>query len=409
MKSVFGTTRNANGDFVAVKLVKRGELWESSAVKTWPVRGYGAELHSIGKAVYLAVKGAWQPTSYTDEQADRIVVPGAGGFSASVFRAERDIDMEVFGCSVSGTVPTDSYLTTIPLHYAESVTESFVSVYVEDEIVHVGVTIDRTPAVVFHLGSGTDERMLEGHLGRVERYWNRLDTGVEFPQTVYNIGNACSIPSGWIRVSPGNGCDDKYSLTALGAALCHVYRSVPFFSGSEHSPRVSALRGALTYAAAAVFVLGIAGVGIPLGIHKYNRIRIDSFEKEYRRVVSGNAEIRAGIRETDSLARTVLRLHKEFSRRTTWGRFLEELGRIRPDGLYLSRLGSEPIENNNSEVRIAVVGWAHKEELITTLMGSLQSTGMVDDIQLASLERDKKNRAITRFRILCRLTLTENI
>lgn len=409
MKSVYGTTRNADGDFVSVRLVKRNEQWETSAVKTWPVRGYGAELHSIGKQVYLAVKGAWQPTAYTDEQVELIAVPGPGGFSASVFKAERNIDMEVFGCSISGTVPVDSYLTTVPLHFAENMVESFVSVHVEGEIVHVGITIDRTPAAVFHVGPGADERFLEGHLGRLERYWNRLDTGIRFPEKVYCIGKSRSIPSDWTPVTPGSEFGDRYSLAALGAALCFLHRSVPFFSGTEHSARIGAIRGALSRAAAVILILGIVAIGVPFGIHTYNRMRINSFEKEYRRVVLGNEEIRADIRETDSLARTVLRLHDDFSRRTTWAGFLDELGRIRPNRLYLTRLGSESIENNESEVRIAMVGWAHKEELITTLMGSLQSMGMVHDIQLASLERDKKNRAITRFRILCRLTLTENI
>ncbi len=442
MKSVYGTARNADGDFVAVKLTKKSEQWEAVGVTTWPVRGYGAELHSLGKSVYLAVKGAWQPTAYTDEQIDLVAVPGAGGFSASVFRAERDIDMEVFGCTIAGVVPIDSYLTTIPLHFAENVAESFVCVHVEDETVHIGITIDRTPAAVFHVGPGTDERMLEGHLGRLERYWTRLDTGIPFPEKVYAIGSARAVSPDWTKVNPGKEFENRFALGALGAALCHLYSSVPFFSGAEHSPAIGAVRTALTRVAAAVIILGITAVGIPLGIHTYNQMRINSFENEYRQVVSGNAEIRADIRKTESLAQTVLQLHDDFSRRTTWGRFLDDIGRIRPDKLYLTRLGSEAIEdrpprnkknhrvrtidrglskpqmqkdstanpdNSNREVRIAMVGWAHKEELITEFMGSLQKMGIVHDIQLASLERDKKNRAITRFRILCRLTLIENI
>jgi Tfp pilus assembly protein PilN len=346
-------------------------------------------------AVWRSLRADWEAAHFLD-----IAHPP---FSLMATPLQVSRYREHFDGSLLGVYTEDAFLATIPLLCLSATPECFVSVYNDEHCFRIGVVVNRQLMVVYRFAPAHVER-LPHFLAQLERWLTRLQPGFTMPRTLYLFNMDSVTLEGW-RTLPAElaGIDnaDLTALQAAGVALLGVEQSVPPFAAA--SPR-SAFRAtrALIMRGVGVVVAGALLFGLAMeGATLLRSSQAIALRQHYDAIVRSDADVEKIRASNQALAESILRISASMSQRTNWTPLLEAMGKQRPKGLFFERLGSEPLADSSGNIRLALTGWADGHLTITAFIEKLQKLDFISAISLTSIEQDKNNSSITRFKVLC--------
>lgn len=416
MKKIFGIIHSEADNYILATLgTDKKHTWQISHIREWDSQNIWKRILLLSRGINYGVTSWWKPTTEDDNQTliEYAQYPteekynGTSPYTIIAHSADCEIHKENFRTNLISMVPEDGFLAAIPLTFFPNSDESFLSIFANGEFYKIGITIKKQLFSVYQLAPGNTSA-LPGHLGRIERYWNNRFNSLTFPQTIYVMGDPEYTPE-QVFDSPIKRWENNYSLDelkAIGTALTQEKNCVPSFAPATPESSFRKLRTWTYGFSLALILLSLLAIAGFWGMEKFNNQRKDTFEKEYQRVIANNQEIKKLIARSNDLAETIVRLEQTFSRQTIWGKFLHEIGKARPDGLFFERFGSDPVKNQDKVIRVAITGWTAKEKLVTHFIKKLQNMPFVTHITLSSLERDKKRHSIYGFKIICTLLLS---
>ncbi len=332
-----------------------------------------------------------------------VVISEAVPFTVSTDQTGYDHFTGLLKNNLVAVCPEDAFLVTLPLGMSENTPESFVSVFNDTASVKFGVVIGGILKATFN-AHVTSEKELTGYLRRIRGYWMSEFFQESFPERMFVINGLPFDMEERKNVSiVACGSDDPSVVKAMGGALCGYGAAVPRFRKDEHGARRSiALRAGIVYGAAVLAAVAFLCTGALYGYNLGMDGKIADAKRRYNSILDGNSEIRDLIAEGDRISRKVLGINKHIVRPALWGPFLQTIGSLRPAGLYLDRLGSETAEENS--VRIAFSGWCETETIATEFIKTLNGSPLLSNVTLSSIESEKTNSSIFRFKVLCRLS-----
>lgn len=402
MQKLIGIIPTDDGTFVQVTLTEDQKSWKVSQVKNREIQDNIANILLFNSGVLLGVQSHWLHQNSPDYLDFHTASASVDDFYACTKSAHYQLFCETLNDNLLGVYPDDAYLCTIPLFTTESPVESFVSLAKEGNIYKVGIVIESQLIVAFSLPS-CDSRQMRGYLLRIKRYWNNLQTGIKFPEIIYALDvkdfNVDII--GDIRHVSFQPHDINI-VKAAGVALCGLKKTVPRFSGETNASHFKEFR-AFTYITSAVIVLAAIFAFAVTGIMNIHySYKIEKCKVVYNNIIDQNKEIRDLLKTGGNLAEKLARVYSVGSKQSTWAKLLHLLGSDRPQGLFIDKLGSDPIQKG-TKVKIALAGWSQKETAVTEMLKKLNASLLVTNVTLANLERDAKNKNIYTFKILCQL------
>jgi hypothetical protein len=416
-RTLHGIASAENGDLVMVSLytAKRGRF--RIAVRGWPLDDKLQPLRLLNRGVYCGIPSSWKSRqSFTKNEIIAIDIPEKP-FIPWTDSDQAAIYSESLSDNLLALVPEDSYLCAIPLAFGDLSVRSFVCCHAiqpadRPAYYKIGIVIDKELIAAFTMAPGTPDQ-IEYHFGKIHRYFTRNYPDITFPDYIYDLQEKNSFSNAHFAAHrldvaiAGRELRTETELKALGCALARQTSGVPVFSGPAKSGVSRGARSILWIATAALLLGTALFAFAPVIINLFIKSETHNFDMRYRSIVSENPRLRAMISRNESLSASIIQLNSKFSlsHRTQWGRFLQALGSQRPEGLFLEKLGSETVSSSPNAIRIALSGFAQKETLVTDLITRLQKTGLVTQIYLSSIEKNKTKSDICDFRIVCTLTI----
>jgi len=419
MEQCYGIIHTDEGKYIlAVMRYSDSNAWIRAGKSQWQSNNFLRRIMLFHHGIHFGVTSWWRPSEFNQPLDIMIMANGADSsddtpeqyrFNVVAHAADISIHQEELQANLLAVVPEDVFLGTLPLYCSNINSDSFISIYGNEDFYLIGVTINRKLSAVFHMVPGTPEK-LAGHVGRIQRYWDLRFPSTAFPTTIITIGNSEFTPESSFETPPARIFEtenDVSQLRAMGTALTQKEECGPKFSGQAPEASFRKQRTWLYGISAALIIIGLLTAAVFYGINFWFQKKKMAFEAEYQHVIGYNKEIKSLTDRNNEIAETILRLESTFSRRTLWGKFLHEIGKKKPADLYFERFGSEPIKNNSQAIRIALMGWTPKELSVTKFIATLQNIPYVTQITLSSMERDKSKRSIYGFKIICTLLLNE--
>jgi hypothetical protein len=414
-RKTFGIVPNENGRYVMVS--HWGEPKHSRiTIRRWNIGDKLQSLRLLHRGVYCGIPSFWKSAaSHTTkdilsaDSPDSALTPWADAVTASVHT-------EGLSDNLVALIPEDTYLCTVPLLYGDASLRSFISVHAiaadHDRTAYfkIGIIISATLIAVYGVAPGS-EKSLESHFARIQRYFTRAFPHIAFPRHAYTFNG--DLPSSFdhfifhsLKVTIGHRTvHEADELKALGCALAQRVGGAPIFSGSSNGGAIRRLRAAAWIASAAIILITALGVCAPACINFFLEKKIATLELQRRSVIMSDPRIKAAITRNQTLGASIIRLSAKAGDQTQWGRFLQSLGALRPEGLYIEKLGSEAAGASPGAVRIAIAGAAQNETMVTDLISQLQKTGFVSNLSLTSMEKNKTKPTICDFKIICTLKI----
>lgn len=408
-KKYFGIIQNHLGCYVAATLIQDdgGEflkpqfsIYESLDLKDeyrWGRAGiiYGVPIKyksNDSKLVY---------EHYNSADNDEINV-------LSAFANNPDITFgkELFDSNLVKITSEDAFLTTIPLYYSDYKEESFISIYFSENFSLVAITYDNEQKVVFRFNSDNVED-LPGFIGRIERYWTLKYNDMKFPSMVIFL-NRNDNPS-LLQLKPHLIKNDLLQnlnidqFRALGLALGQLGNNCPVFSEETERAKFRNKRFIMNITSVSIVLLTVFILLLLFLAGKYNDYKLDKLKNEYTKIIASDAEVKELKDRNRELAGTILYMESNISKRTRWAEFLYTLGKGVPKGLFVEKLGSDPVKGSDNQIKIALLGYASQEISITQFISLLQKTSYITKVSLVSMEKDKKRRDKYRFKVICTL------
>jgi Tfp pilus assembly protein PilN len=411
MRKFFGIVSGDDGRYHMASVSRRENNWRVASISTWERHNLLRRELLLSKGVSIGVPGIWRrnaaeglPETRMQAASERQVVPCA---ETALVQESRN----TFIYNSLAVVPDDAFLASLPLAFSTESHNNFLSLYATENYYLTGVIVDRKLVGSFKMAPA-DPQKLAGHLGRIERYWLIRHPNELFPSTIYILGAGAIdtqtlAPTRVIPLSVGALFDgSEVALRAIGVALTQTSGCVPQYAGPTTESALRTTRAWIAKAAAVLVIAGVACAMGMIGLNQWDARRARTYEQKYQQVFADNKEIRTLVNQTNLVAKKVTRIEATFAHQTVWGRLLDALGKDRPDGLFLERLGSQPTGKNDGRIQIAITGWVPREDLVTDFIATLQKMPFVMDIKLESMQRDKVQTAISEFRIVCTLILS---
>lgn len=303
-------------------------------------------------------------------------------------------------------VSENAFLTTVPLYLSDYKEDSFISIYSAEEYYLIGITVKGYQKAAFRLNSNKDEELI-GYIGRLKRYWSMKNASEKFPEMVIFINRNESPLLLMLKPHTINyGSFEDLSLDkirALGLALAQIGDNVAVFKEETERSSFRDKRYVINMASIVIFAATLISVVSLLLLGKFNGFKLSSLKKEYARIISADAEIKGLKDRNRELASTILYMESNISKRTRWAEFLQLLGKSAPKGLFIEKLGSEPVKGVSNQIKIALLGYSSEEISITKLISLLQKTAYITKVSLVSMEKDKKRNDKYRFKVICTL------
>lgn len=300
----------------------------------------------------------------------------------------------------------DAFLTTIPIHFSDYKTSSFISLYLDAQNTLIAITIDQVQKAVFKY-TGENDSGLIGFIGRIKRYWDIKFGRDQFPSTVIFI-NRNESPA-FLKLKPHFINNDWLKMLTLdqfrtlGLSLSQLGDETPIFTKETERAIFRNKRFTLNMLSIAILVVSIFAVGFLFITSKFNDYKLDKLKVDYERIVASDGEIKSLNQRNRELANTILYMESNVSKRTRWAEFLYTIGKGAPKDLFIEKLGSEPVKGSNNQIKIALLGHSSKEISITQFISLLQKTKYTTKVSLISMEKDKKRKDKYRFKIICTL------
>lgn len=420
MQNLYGVVSNDDGRYVmAAMRSNEPNVWKLAKYTEWESHNLLRRILLFHRGVYFGIK-SWQKPRGSEINVDSTTIieqdtsgalkdDGQRAFDIITNDTSLDIHREALSSNLLGIVSEDSFLTAMPLYMYEKAGDSFITIYGNGSYYSIGFTSQKKLLVSFKMAPG-DKEKLPGHLGRIERYWNRKFPDMPFPDTIITMGDPEHTPDAAFNQKVHRIEDiphDEHVLKAMGCALAQQNDLAPLFV--KETPESSFRRKRTFMYGLSVGILFL-GVGLLLffsGMNIWFSNKKTAYENEYQKVIVNNQEIKKLLLRSNELAETITRLENTLSRQTIWGKFFHAIGKERPEGLYFERLGTEPLKDKEQVVRVAISGWTEKETNVTDFIAKLQDMPYVTQITLSSMERNKKKRSIFGFKVLCTLLLNE--
>lgn len=402
MQKLYGIIPANDGTFVQISLIQEQKKWIVSQVKRWELHNNLQNILLLNKGVRLGVESKWLHKDVPDYIELKTAQAHIGDFRASTSSAQFKIFSDALVNNLLGVYPDDAYLCTIPLYIAQSADNSFITISKEGDSYKVAIIIERKLVVVFSTPV-SDSRQLKGFLARVRLYWQNLNLNEQFPKVIYllNIKDVILEGLGEIRTIAFLE-NDILAIKAAGVAFCNNEKEVPCFKDCTEASRLRNIRAFAYIFSAATVLAAILLFAITGILNVYYTYRIDKCKNEYNNIINQNKDIRELLKTGSNLAEKLSRIESPGSYESSWARFLHLIGSERPQGLFIEKLGSEPMKNS-SEIKIAIMGWSIKEIAVTELLKKLNGSPLINNSTLANLERDDKTKNIYKFKILCQM------
>ncbi len=406
MKKLIGIIASKDGSYTRSTIVNDTSGWQLHNSETWNINKAYKRHFLFHNGVHLGTECHWIKADYLDSEK-YISTENEGPFVACLQPFQLQLHIDSFQYNLLGTHPDDLYLCTIPLYMQKSPRESFVSIYQEELCWKIAVVIERKLISIFSFPI-VQTTSLQCCMARLEQYWATLKSGKDFPNTV-NIFDDQKLEPGdhYTVFKVKTSIKDHNALKAAGIAFCTINTDTHRFTGPTEASRSRKKRSMVYFFSVALVILSLISYGTLFLVNTHNQSRIRDCKSEYNRILTDNKEIRDLFSQGETLATKLKRIINLSSNVTCWSRFLHQLGQEKPPRLYFERLGSEPVAGEE-KVKIALSGWADNESTVTELIKKLNSSKLLSQISLSSMERDSKQKDYCRFKILCILTLSKN-
>jgi hypothetical protein len=414
-RKAFGIIPNEIGRYVMVSLSGEPKRLRI-AIHRWNIGDKLQMLRLLHRGVYCGIPSFWKSAASRAPQDILKAQSPDNTFTPWVDRMTASVHTEGLSDNLLALVPQDAYLCTAPLFCADATLHSFISVHVmaadhdRPAYFKIGIVINTTLIAVYALTPGS-ENALESHLARMQRFFARACPHLAFPHHIYTLNGDYAFSSDHflfhsLEVTIGNRTvREADELMALGCALAQHAGVVPVFSGSSGGGAIRRFRAAAWIASAAIVLIAALAACAPVIMNFFLEKKIYSCEQQSRFVIVNDSRIKAAITRNQSLATSIIRLSAKAADQTQWGRFWQALGTLRPEGLFFEKLGSEAAGASSGAVRIAIAGFAQNETMVTDVISQLQKTGLISNISLTSMEKNKTRPTICDFRILCTLNV----
>jgi len=404
-KTFRGVIHAMDGSVVCAKLkVKRGH-WKVEGVDSWFLSNTSKTVRRLSGGAVLGLRAEW---GVSDSALELPAVGANAGMNPCLRSAEYNVILEALSGNVTSLIVEDSFLLTLPLAFCANPAASFLSVYFEDGLVTLGVAVEKKLEAVFSFPCPAVS-YIEASAARVRRYWEHVLKRDDFPRKAFIFD--CG--AGW----QNDDCDGLAAETlilpkelsggdavkAAGAALAPAYPVPAFRVPPAYSFRV--YRSLLLKISAALLCLSVIITSASFLANTRAGMKLAHSEEEYHSRLNENKALQELNKTADELAVKILSTKKAYTQSTRWGTVLTLLSEIKPDDLFLERLGTDHVAGAENSVRIALSGWARTETSVTEFISGLQASGFITNVSLSSMERDARNGNICRFRILCTMQL----
>jgi hypothetical protein len=403
MKKIYGVIPTNEGDFVMATLEKTPKGWQKSQIKQWGIQDTFKNTLLLDKGVFLGLNSSWLRHS-APEYTEMKMALSDNEFVVCTRQGNYNLYSNEIENNLLGVYPEDAYLSTIPLFMISQPLNSFVTLAKEDSVYKIGITINRRLNIVFTI-IAEDLRQLQGHFARIKRYWFGLRNNIPFPETTYILNIPDISLDEIINIRHITLPDSEITvLKATGIALCGVEPIIPRFSGPTAACRFKSIR-TLTYALSSIlFVSTLLILLSVIGYNHYLKTNIAKCNEKYNEIIAKNKEIGQLLNDGDLLAEKFWRMESFASQQTNWAKLLHFIGMKRQKGLFIEKMGSDP-SANGANVRILFMGWSANDNEVTDLIRKLNTSEIVSDVKLTSLEREEKNLDFCKFKIICLLKL----
>ena len=386
--AAYGIILLDDGSFSMATMVKTASGWRLQKTNTWPSTHLLKNTLLLSRSVLCGLSAHWQP-SPEDDLTCRCVSNEATALACE----------QLLSANCAGMVPDDAFLCTLPLAFGTTKTGSFITICKEQAYFKIGVTVNESLWAVFNLAPAQPE-MLEGHLGRISRFFQRTLPDRGFPTQVFCLGFSAPEMPPYTVTSLENIPGDKQTMLAAGVALASAIGQVPVLRPATARHGLRRVRTVMYGVAAACLLLVLlACAALPLASFFITTER-NNYKARYEAVLNANADIREMAASNEVLARKIISSRVVALKQTRWTQVLQFLGDARPGGLWFDMLGSEPLNGQYGTARFALSGWADNESQITAFVSLLQKSGFAADVSLTSLERDAVKNVFI-FRIVC--------
>jgi Tfp pilus assembly protein PilN len=403
-KAPAGVVYTGDGSLAYARLKIKSGRWAVEAVDSWQMSNVPKTTLRLSGGAALGVCAEWHrraPSSALEPPASGV----GDDVNPYLHSAEYDFFLESLSGCVTSAVTDDSFLLTLPLAFCDNPAASFLSVYSENGVAAFGVVIAKKLEAVFSFPcSGAS--CVEASAARVRRYWSCALKRDDFPQKAI------------VFDSQNNSCDgldiEHFTLPkelrcygaikAAGAALAAQYPKNPAFRlPPEHTFRN--YRRLLLLSSTVLLCLVAAITLISAAANFQAGRKLGHSEERYYSRLSENKSLQTLNQTADELSAKILSIQKAYTQSTRWGNLLLLLSEIKPDDLFLDRLGSDNIQGSENNIRLALSGWSRTETSVTDFISGLQASNYIDNVSLSSMERDSKDKNICRFKILCAMRL----
>ena len=407
-KTMTGVIHTLDGSVVCVKLkIKHGRCMVETA-KSWSASNVLKTALILSEGAISGIYTEWRRTS-SNLLLEPPVCGANAGFNPYLHSHRASIILETFCGNTTSIVTDDSFLLTLPLAFSKDPPESFLSIFYENGVVKFGVVIERKLEAVFSFPCNAASN-IEASAARVKRYWNHVVKRNDFPKTAFIFNVEDDQYNGYDGLDPQlltlpEELYDTDRMKAAGAALTVLYPAPAFKVPPTHKFKI--YRPMLLKAAAVLLCIALFTASISLTANFHARRKLAHNENIYNIKLNENNFLKDLEKTANEFSSKILSIKKTYDQSSRWGSLLLLLAEIRPDGLFLERLGSDQIQGSENKMRIALNGWAHSENLVTELISGLQASDYINSASLASMERDAKNRNICNFRILCVMQLSK--
>ncbi|MDR2727824.1 MAG: PilN domain-containing protein [Chitinispirillales bacterium] len=402
-KTMTGVIHTQDGSIICARLKMTRGGFKAEAVNSWPASNIMKTAVLLSGGAVCGIDTEWRREAPNAGLEPPLPETNAE-FNPYLNSQRASIIMEALGGNITSVVTQDSFLLTLPLAFSKEPPVSFLSVFYENGIAVFGIVIERKLEAVFSFPCAADS-CIEASAARVRRYWSCVLKRSGFPQKVFVLGGESGGQSNnydglepHTLTLPQELCESG-AMRAAGAALTALYAAPTFKIPPQHSFKI--YRPILLKAAAVLLCISLLTTAVPVTANFFAKSKLSRSEKIYNLKLNENRSLQELEKTAEELSAKVLSIKKTYSQSSRWGNVLRLLAEIKPQGLFLERLGSDQIPGTENKIRIALTGWAQSESSVTEFISGLQSSDYINSASLTSMERDAKNKNLCNFRILC--------
>jgi len=396
-----GAIHTRDDSIVYARLKMSHGRWNVDVIDSWPASNTLKTTLRLSGGAVLGLCAEWRRN--TANLALELPVSGRNaGINPYLHSGKFDILLETLSGSITSLTAEDSFLLTLPLAFCVNPPESFVSVYSENNIVTFGTVIAKKLEAVFSFPCD-NVSCVEASSARIRRYWGHVLKRGDFPQKVFALSSDIqNVHYDGMDIEPlalPKVLNNGGAIKAAGAALAIPYSAPTFGLLPKYGFRK--YRSVLLKVSVILFCLSLIAALASVSLNAHARAKLADSEKIYYSHLNENKTLHGLNKTANELSAKIFSIENAYTKSTDWGNLLRHLSDVKPDGLFLERLGTDYVQGAENNLKIALSGWSQTETAVTEFISGLQKSDNINNVSLSSMERDTKNKNICRFKILC--------